>query len=191
MKPFSEALLVFALIFSMLPFAISTVAFGQDPSTSMSDGYLEKQLLYAKAYRDLAKVELQVALEVRKEFPAQFSQFDIQRKRNKVALAEELLRLAEIPAAERKSSAVPLKYATEKAALATSEYEAALKKPDEYSVLRLEQLRLTARVADLRLQLWNYPTGIGSLFEQMRWQMERLSEEIVDLQQRVEELEQN
>ncbi|HIE99484.1 MAG TPA: hypothetical protein EYG03_12055 [Planctomycetes bacterium] len=58
------------------------------------------------------------------------------------------------------------------------------------SELLIKEFRLKAEVAELRMAIWNNPeTNVLSLLDHMHWQLERVSEEVLDLQKRVDKLE--
>ena len=54
----------------------------------------------------------------------------------------------------------------------------------------MAELRLKSEIAKLRLEIWSHPgTNVLSLMDHMHWQLERVSEEVLDLQRRVDKLE--
>lgn len=109
-----------------------------------------------------------------------------------VAVAKEQLRLVKVPDGD--AIQLHLKYAQEMASAAAGDYQRAFKAKaafdGAYSDLQIRELRLKAEVAQLRLAIWSNP-GINllSLLDHMHWQIERVSEEVLDLQKRVEKLE--
>ncbi|MCA9102168.1 MAG: hypothetical protein KDA63_13485, partial [Planctomycetales bacterium] len=84
-------------------------------------------------------------------------------------------------------------FADEMAKYAQREYEASLQNGvPEASVLadlKLERQRLKAEVAQLRAEMWREHSYEPLLVEQLQWQIDRLAEEVVELNHRVQELE--
>jgi hypothetical protein len=68
--------------------------------------------------------------------------------------------------------------------------EAKLADPILYNKHELNELRLKAELAKLRFAIWSEPeSNMLSIFDQVHWQLERLSEEVLELQRRFEILE--
>ncbi len=82
-----------------------------------------------------------------------------------------------------------LVYAEKTAALAERELEEAVflnkNSPSRISQLNVKRLRAKAEIAALRLKMWRSDKYVHSLIDQMQWQIDRLTEQIIDLNHRV------
>ena len=147
---------------------------------------------YAEAYLELAEVQLEMLLNANRKLARTYSKREINRARVNVAVAKEQLRLVTEP--EGDAIQLHLKYAQEMAGVAAADYQRALKAKaaldGAYSDLQIQELQLKSEVAQLRLAIWSNPgTNVLSLLDHMHWQIERVSEEVLDLQKRVKKLE--
>jgi hypothetical protein len=152
------------------------------------------QIRYAQAVLDLANVELLLTEHLNLKLHSRVDTFDIARKRDSVLVAQEFLKVAKQRLSEGDAADINLRYAQEKALRARKQYEQVLQHgqnaADSIAHLQLERLRLRADVAELRALLWSRPENAVSFLERLHWRMDRLSEEVVVLQLRVDELEQ-
>lgn len=160
-----------------------------DTDVSIKDGFAKSQIRYAQACLDLATVEYEAAMEAE----SSHSPAALQRLANSIKVAEEQLRVAKLPRSESDTVPVHLRYAEEKAKLAKRTYLGALernkKRSGTYSELHLEQLRLKAEVAESRLAVWSNPAQILTYLDHIHWEIDRLGEAIIDLQQRQDRYE--
>ena len=144
---------------------------------------------YARASLELARIELQKHLEQEKKAPRIIPAIVIERTRMNVKVAETQLEQALQPATGG-TIHVQVRYAEERAKIAELEYEQAKKarlhNPNAVLELEVERLGLVAETARLRLAMWRDPVYLPSLLDQMQWQLDRLSEEIIDLNKRLE-----
>ncbi len=167
---------------------------GTQPATPASEGVIgqiDPLVRYARAYLELAQVELQLAEQSNREVPGTHSVSFIARKENRVEVAKEQLRVALLGTIEGDASQIHLRYAEECARLAKRDYQRALEMKNRkqvYSDLQLQLLRLKAEVAEFRVALWSNPQNVLSALDHVHWQLERVSEEVVDLQLRLDEL---
>ena len=109
-----------------------------------------------------------------------------------VAVAREQLRLATEPGGD--AIELHVTHAQSEAGIATDAYQRALKAveadPSLYNDLQIKNFALEAEVAKLRLAVWANPgTNTLSLLDHMHWQIQRVSEELLDLQQRVDKFD--
>lgn len=147
---------------------------------------------YAETYLELAEVQLEKRLNANKKVPGVYSKREIDRSRMNVAVAKEQLLLVTAP--EGDAILLHAKHAQEQAIVTDADYQRALKAnavfAGTYSELLIKELRLEAEVAELRVAIWSNPkTNVLSLLDHMHWQLERVSEEVLDLQKRVNKLE--
>ncbi len=164
------------------------------PPSQVSQGLTEQVdplVRYARAYLELAEVELRLAEESNRQIPGTHPRSSIARKENHVAVAKEQLRVAELGDKNGDASQVHLRYAEERARIAKRDYQQALEMKNRkqvYSDLQLQRLRLKAEVAEFRVALWSDPDNVLSALDHVHWQVERLSEEVIDLQMQLDEL---
>lgn len=147
------------------------------------------RIRYAEVKLELAKVELQLLLDANKKMPV-ISQPLIERKRANIRVAEELVRAARRTSESGDATQIHLVDAKEESDLAKRRYMKALELKDRevvYSDLEMKQLQLLAESAQLRLEIWNDPRQTLSLIQHMQWQIERLSEEVLDLRKAMAE----
>lgn len=147
---------------------------------------------FGEANLELAEVELEIRLTANERAPGAFTQRQIDRSRMKVEMTKEQLRLATI-VPKGDATQLHLRHAELEAGLAAGIYERALKankdRPGVYNELQIKRLRLKAEVTQLRLAIWLNPgTNTLSILDHMHWQIERMSEELVELQDRVDKL---
>ncbi len=143
----------------------------------------------AEAHLELAEVQLEIRLDANKRAPNAFTAKEIDRSRGHVEVAREQLRLA-MMASDGDAADLHVSYAQSEANVTGGIYQRALKAteadPSAFSQLKLRELRLEAEVAQLRLAIWSNPgTSTLSIIDHMHWQIEQISEEVVDLQERV------
>lgn len=149
----------------------------------------ELAVRYAQASLKLAEIDLRKAEEQNKKVPRTIPQVIVERLRRNVAVSEAQLEQALQPSAGGAVN-VHVRYAEERVRIAELEIEKAQKArqrdPDAVPAVEVERLALAADVARLRLDMWRNPVYLPSLLDQMQWQLDRLSEEVIDLNKRVE-----
>lgn len=147
---------------------------------------------YAQASLDLANIELRKFLEENQRARGAVPGLVLDRARMNVHVAETQLAQVLSPSPTAKMS-VHVRYAEERAKLAQLEYEKARelrnRRPDTFSELEIQRLKLVADTTRLRLAMWQNPVYLPSLLDQMQWQIDRLSEEIVEINRRFEKSE--
>jgi hypothetical protein len=139
---------------------------------------------YSRAYLRLCEIELKKALATEKKAPRTVTPIVFERLRMNVNVAEAQLQETLHPTSSGKMQ-LHLRYAEEQARIAAMDFAQAERisnlNPKVISDLDLERLRLTSEVARLRLALFREPAYLPSLLDQMQWQIDRLSEEILQL----------
>jgi hypothetical protein len=157
--------------------------------TATRQSYHESQIQYAQSYLELAKLELRIA----EDHKTTLSNNAAQQKRNMVKIAEEQLRVASLPIGEGDTVPVRMRYAEENAKSSRQEYLNALSSTKEsrfaFTDDQLERLRLKAEVARHRLSVMTNPIHLMSLLDHMHWEIDRLNEDLIMLQARIETLE--
>lgn len=181
---------VFACALCMFVFqAMAQTQTTQD--TTPEDPGTELMRRYAEKYLKLTEVQLELRLEANRKSPKVYPANEISRYRMNVEVARERLRLVTAPDSD--TIELHFKYAQEKAKVAEELYQNALKakakSPSAFSELKIRELQLKAEVAQLRLDIWSSPgADVLSILDHMHWQIERVSEEVLDLQRRVDKL---
>lgn len=144
---------------------------------------------YAQACLELAKIELKKLVEHEKKVPRGVPAIILERARMNVKVAEAQLNQALVPSAGGMVN-VHIRYAEERAKVAELEFEKAKEarqhNSDALIELEVERLGLVAETSRLRLAMWRNPVYLPSLLDQMQWQLDRLSDEIIQLNKRVE-----
>ncbi len=114
-------------------------------------------------------------------------------RRKKVKVAEEQLRVAKLSAAETDTVPIHVRFAEESAKATQLEYSRVAAYTREvaqvYSESQVELFRLRAQVAQCRLEVLRDPSHLLSLLDHLHWQIDRLNEDIVSMQSRLELLE--
>ncbi|MGE5192216.1 MAG: hypothetical protein ACM3U2_06895 [Deltaproteobacteria bacterium] len=144
---------------------------------------------YARASQELAKIELKKLEEQNKRVPRAIPAIIVERAKINVKVAEAQVEQAIGPSAAGTVN-VHIRYAEERVRVAELEFEksqeARRRNPDAISELEIERLGLVAETARLRLAMWRDPVYLPSLLDQMQWELDRVSEEIVELNKRLE-----
>ena len=145
---------------------------------------------YAKTNLDLAKVELQQAVEINAESSGAIPRLTIERLRSNVAVAKEQLSEAEL-ASYGGQERVRLRHAEEKIRVAKLALDAGRKQAQDGFVTELELQRLQLRydLARLSLTLIKNPENFVTLLHRLEAQVNRLSEEILAIDQRISKFE--
>ncbi|TWT85110.1 hypothetical protein CA13_65920 [Planctomycetes bacterium CA13] len=147
-------------------------------------------LEHASTNMQLARVELQYALEENRKYSGNIPEMAIERLRSNLAVAKqqyEEATLASIGGPER----VRLRHAEEKLRLAKLSLEQGRKKVARSSISELEWRRLELKydLARLHLALINNPEEISSMLYRLEVKLNHLGEEILSLDQRITKLE--
>ncbi len=143
---------------------------------------------YARASLELAKIELKKLEEQNKKVPRVIPAIIVARAKMNIKVAEAQVEQAIGPSAAGTANA-HIHYAEERVKVAELEFEKARearqKNPDAVIDLEVERLGLVAETARLRLAMWRDPVYLPSLLDQMQWELDRLSEEVLELNKRV------
>ena len=189
MKPFAICVLILGLAVVEFHGAVKfdETAAAQQPKPAV-EGVAVR---YARAYLRLTELELKSAKNTNAKVPGVISAVEVDRLKMNVAVAQAQLQNALRPNAVSKVQ-VHLRYAEEKVATARKEYKRAQRvrkiNAEALSDDELERLKLVMEVAQYRLEMWRDPTYLPSLLDHMQWQIDRLSEEIVQLHKRTQML---
>jgi hypothetical protein len=158
----------------------------QVPSAEVSQ--IQLHVSHAQACVRLAEAELQISQEMNLMATDTVPQIRIDWLQANLDFARKQLEVAQ---QYEYGAAVPLQlvYAEKSVALAERELEEAVfvnkGMPSRISQLNVERLRAKAEIAALRLKMWRSDRYVHSLIDQMQWQIDRLTEQIIDLNHRV------
>jgi hypothetical protein len=147
---------------------------------------------YAEACLQLARVEYERALELLRKVPGSRNTTRIDWLKGNVKVAEEQLKIARD---FEHGSTMPLQAAHAEATAKSAEQDfqrvkqVSERSPGTIPKLQLDSLRLKAEVARLRAKMWRDPTYVPSLLDQMQWQIDRLTEALIEVDQRVRVIE--
>lgn len=176
-------------IFLGLCLAAKTVAEKEQPPASVA-GRDEQRVAFAAACLKLARAELAEAEDLNQRVAKSVSEFEVERLRRCVALAQNNYSYAQQGVDYSQSIA---EYVQARAELAELDLKLAeelkAQHPDDISELELEKLRRYAEVCRLRVALSAEPVSTMSIIDHLHWETHRLSEEILQLNRRLERLE--
>ena len=182
MKTLLCRMMVFSLVGGMLLVLVGAT------ETESSSGV---QVQYHDVLVQIAEVDLQIANESNRKSPGSFPGQTIQRLQTNVDVARKLHERATLGYGDMPEAHVL--YAEARAQLSENNYRSAIKAreldPNSVSELKLEKIRLAAELARLRLEMWKHPDSLSSLVDHMQWEIDQLSQEILELHRRIERLE--
>jgi len=144
---------------------------------------------FAQTYLKLANIELKKALETNNKSPAAYSAALVERLRQNVKIAEEQLQQARM---EREGDVHKVHLRDAEAAVAIAElrlnHAHAMNErlAGSYDETELERLQLNAEVAQLRLEKARDPARVSSPNAHLKWQLEQLRDEVLELHIRLE-----
>ena len=173
---------VFSLVGGMLLVLVGATETGTSSSV---------QVQYHDILVQIAEVDLQIAAESNRKAPGSFPGQTIERLQTNVNVARQLHERATLGYGDMPEAHVL--YAEARAQLSENNYRSAIKAreldPDSVPELKLEKIRLSAELARLRLEMWKHPESLTSLVDHMQWEIDQLSQEILQLHKRLERLE--
>lgn len=147
------------------------------------------QVRYAVARLRLAELDLERALAINAAAAHAIGEREIARLRNHVALLERQVAIARrhprTAARQVTIAAAEAGCADARADLAAAE-RAAERLPDSVSQLNIDRLRAKLDVATIRLELCQSPEYELSLLAELEWNVEQLTDELIDLRHKVE-----
>ena len=182
MKTLLCRMMLFSLVGGLLLVLVSAT------ETESSSGV---QVQYHDVLVQIAEVDLQIANESNRKSPGSFPGQTIQRLQTNVDVARKLRERATLGYGDMPEAHVL--FAEARAQLSEHNYRSAIKAreldPNSVGELKLEKIRLAAELARLRLEMWKHPESLSSLVDHMQWEIDQLSQEILELHRRVERLE--
>lgn len=151
---------------------------------SPSTQYDVAQVAYSQACLDLARFELKSAEAIQ----SSLSLGTLERRRLAVKVAEERLRVSTSQEAGTDTMEVRLRFAEETAKKARQDYLAALASPT-FGASQVEHLRLKSEVAKRRFQVMQNPVHLMSILDHMHWEIERLTDAVIALELKIQDVE--
>ncbi len=162
----------------------------QNPPTD-ADKATELQVRYADARLRLAKADLELARELNATVEGTIPEVEVARLRTNIAVAKRQLEIAK-EYTHGSTMPVQLKAAEAGVAMAEAELKSALevntRLPKTFNATRIKKLRIKLELAKLRVEMWKDPNYLPSLVDQMQWQIDRLTEQVIELDERVDSL---
>ena len=182
------------LVLAVLAAAIVTYAGRDSPSGDAAVlpdyPYRELAVEYARAALRLAEAELSEAVQQNAQRPRSVSQYDLERRRLHVQLAEQNLSDAQQGADCGQQIVGYMELQLHLAELdLKSEERLRNKHPELVSDTKLERLRSYTELCRLRLKLHGTQISPLQLVDHLHWETHRLAEEMLLLNRRVENLE--
>lgn len=169
--------------------AAKTIAEDSEPSANVA-GRVEQRVAFAAACLKLAEAELAEAEDLNRRVENAVSEFEVERLKKCVALAQNNYSYAQQGVDYSQSIA---EYVQARADLAELDLKMAeevkAKHPDHISDAELAKLRCYAEVCRLRVALSDEPVSTMSIIDHLHWETHRLSEEVLQLNRRLERLE--
>lgn len=144
----------------------------------------------ADARLRLAQADLEIALERNRQVPGNVSDMDLKRLKANIRVARQQLAVTRQIS---HGSAYPNQLVAAKSAaeMAHQEYHSALKAnkdlPGTIPMPLINRMKIKAELANIRVELWKDPGDyIPSMMHEMQWQIDRLTEQVIELSERVE-----
>lgn len=159
------------------------------PTSNPEDRIHHLQLRSTEARLRVAELDLERAIAANERFHDAVGDREIQRLRNHVAM---LRRQVDIAREHPRTAARQVCIAAAEAACADArgDLEAAeratQRTPGSVSDINVERLRAKVELADIRLELCRNPDYELSLLAELEWNIEQLTDEVVDLRYKVE-----
>lgn len=173
---------------SVVP-APTPVAGGERSGTVTAEPAHDLQVRYAQARLRLAELDLQRARAVNESLPHAIGDREIGRLENHVAMMRRQVEIArEHPrTAARQASiaAAEAAHADARADLEAAE-RANSRTPGTVSPINMERLRAKIELAEIRRDLCSSPDYELSLLAELEWNIEQLTDEVIDLRHRID-----
>jgi hypothetical protein len=159
-------------------------------SAARVEGADNQRIAFAAACVKLAEAELAEAEDLNRRVAKAVSEFEILRLKKCVALAENNYSYAQQGVDYSQSIAEYVQARSELAELDLKmAEELKANHPEDISEAELEKLRRYADVCRLRAAISNEPASTNSVIDHLHWETHRLSEEVLQLNRRLERLE--
>ena len=144
----------------------------------------------ADARLRLAQADLEIALDRNRRAPGNVSGLELERLKANIEVAQKQLKVTK---QFSHGSAYPnqLIAAQATADLAQQDYQSLVKVneriPGKIRKTRINRLKIKAELASIRVELWKDPGAyMPSMMHEMQWQIDRFTEPVIELSQRLE-----
>ncbi|QEG35793.1 hypothetical protein [Bythopirellula goksoeyrii] len=180
-----QKLLTTIVMATMVFMSTNTQGQGTESQEAIINAYSENvQVRYARAILRLTEVELQIALTGNEKIANLYSARTVERLRNSVAYAQEMLRY-ETDRGANDSHKLHLQEVMGALALAESDLAAAVaaneQTPGSVNDLEIMRLRAATEVARLALEKARDPDVTESPMDHLQWQLDRMRFELTRL----------
>jgi len=160
--------------------------------TSSSSSHENIRIRYARAYLELAKANLDIALDVNKRIDAAYSENSVQRLRNQVEIARTMLQYELDGGKSEKLHDVHIKSLKKASELANRNLASAMvvnkRLAGTVNEREIKRLRLEAEVARLAIIRGLDPAAVGTPYAHLQWQLDQMRSELLRLQIRIDKL---
>ncbi len=186
---FATACLVATLFFT----SSGTAQTGGQPNPDSGNSPASENIFvrYARAYLELAKADLEIALDVNRRIGATYPQTTVQRLRNHVEVAEAKLQY-ELAGGKNNLHDIHLRELEGARKLAEGKLANAIRVNQRLagtiSALEIQQLRLAAEVARLAIARGRDPTAVRTPHAHLQWQLDQMRNALLRLQIRTDKL---
>jgi hypothetical protein len=179
-------LIVLALITGL---NVSVAQQNQNPAPANAATPGELNIRYAEVYLQLAKVQLQRALDTNKQVPGTFTNVAIEALRQVVFVAEQQLDMFQKSNGRPVNTFLVSAEANARASAAAYNRARAVNQmsPGAIPTAEIERLRLTAELADINLAKAK-TIGNESSQEYVQWQIDQLREEFFQLRNQLAQI---
>lgn len=162
------------------------------PTSSSATEAPTLQMRYAEARVRLAELALEKAQEANRKIHNTISSIEMRRLEEQVILAQKQRALAR---QYTTGTSTQTQLSAARAALRIAEanhrvaLEAQQKNAGAFSEILLKEIEARLEIARLRVEIWEDPVYLPTLVDELQWQIDRLTEQVITLSQRVQDLE--
>lgn len=160
-----------------------------EPADPTLDRVHALQLRATEARLRVAELDLRRAVAANETFPNAIGDREIHRLKNHVALLRRQVEIARAHprTAARQASIAAAEVACDEARADLDAAERANRRSaGSVSAMNMERLRAKLELADIRLELCRNPEYELSLLAELEWNVEQLTDEVIDLRHRIE-----
>lgn len=184
-----------SIVILSLFFACATVP-GQEPAAHKSpeSGNVgDAQVRYAEANLRLAEIELEIALTANKKIASTYSALTVQRLRNNVSYAKEMVRFEAGDHSDHSLHKLHLADLEMERQFAEAELAAVVQAieavPGSVDALEIARFRAAAEVARLAVDKARDPKVTQSPIDHLQWRIDRIRSELTRLYVRMDRIE--
>jgi len=159
-----------------------------DPPASAAAA-TDLQVRFADARHRLARVEVEIALELNRKVGGTVSKREFRRLEANVDVASKQLVIAKefthgsAPSTQLTAADTAAKLADQDLQSASAAHK---RNPQTISKIMVRRASIKLEMAKIRVELWQDPAYLPSLMDEMQWQIDRLTEQVIELTQRLD-----